>query len=130
MKAKRVVVAGGRRLKVTDGRIAGVIDLLKRLAPDEIVSGGASGGDQIGEIAARRLDIPVTCFKPHWDRLGRSAGPMRNEKMARYAAAKPGGACVLLPGGAGTADMERRARDHGLRVIKVVWEEESGGTLE
>lgn len=116
----KAIVCGGRDLKVTDGRIYGMIDLLKRLKPTEVVSGGASGGDQIGEIAARRLDIPVTVMRADWKTQGNAAGPIRNEAMATYAF---DGICIVMPGGRGTADMERRAREHGMRIVKVVWEE-------
>lgn len=113
----KAIVAGGRKLQVTDSVVAGVIRILSELNVTEVVSGGAPGGDQIGEIAARRLDVPVTRFEAEWARSGRSAGPIRNQKMAEYVG--PNGACILLPGGSGTADMERRAREHGLLIMKV-----------
>lgn len=113
----KAIVAGGRKLSVTDSAIEAVIGILQRLNISEVVSGGAAGGDQIGEIAARRLEIPVTCFAASWERFGKGAGPIRNEEMAEYVG--PKGACILLPGGAGTSDMERRAREHGLLVMQI-----------
>lgn len=113
----KAIVAGGRKLQVTDSAVAVVIELLQRLNITEVVSGGAPGGDQIGETAANRLEIPVTHFAPSWEKFGRGAGPIRNEEMATHVG--PKGVCILLPGGSGTADMERRAREHGLLVVKV-----------
>ena len=42
-------------------------------------------------------------------------GPRRNSAMAAYAEA-----CVLFPGGKGTADMKAKALAKGLRVIERV----------
>lgn len=113
----KAIVAGGRKLSVTDSAIQCVMDALNELNVTEVVSGGAPGGDQIGEIAARRMEIPVNCFAAEWERFGRGAGPIRNEEMATYVG--PKGACILLPGGSGTADMERRARERGLLIWKI-----------
>lgn len=115
----KVIVAGGRDLQVTDSAVEGVIHLLRRIKATEVISGGARGGDQIGEVAARRLDLSVRTFPAQWERHGRSAGFIRNQEMADYAAEKPSGACILLPGGKGTDDMERRARERGLLIFKV-----------
>ena len=124
----KVIVAGGRKLSVTDSAVAVVIALLREVHATEVVSGGAPGGDQIGEIAGRRLDLPVKVFEADWRKHGRSAGPIRNQEMATYAS--PNGACVLLPGKDGTDDMERKARDHGLAIFKVELVHEKSETAE
>lgn len=113
----KVIVAGGRKLSVTDSAVQGVIRLLREIHATEVVSGGAPGGDQIGEIAGRRLDLPIKVFEADWQGQGRSAGPIRNQSMVAYAG--PSGACVLLPGGKGTEDMERRAREKGMAIFKI-----------
>lgn len=51
----------------------------------EVVSGGARGADQLGELVAQERNIPVKIFPAEWDRYGKSAGYRRNEVMARYA---------------------------------------------
>lgn len=53
--------------------------------PDEIVSGAARGADRLGERYASENGIEITRFVPDWDRLGKRAGFLRNEDMAKYA---------------------------------------------
>ena len=53
----------------------------------EIISGGASGADSLGEKYAKEYGIPVVRYPADWKKYGRAAGPKRNEKMARAAAA-------------------------------------------
>lgn len=50
----------------------------------EIVSGGASGGDAMGEVFAKGYGIPVKKFLPDWNKYGKSAGFIRNEEMVKY----------------------------------------------
>lgn len=52
---------------------------------DEIVSGTASGADRLGERFAHEHNIKLTKFPADWDRYGKRAGYIRNEKMAVYA---------------------------------------------
>jgi hypothetical protein len=59
----------------------------------------------MGERIADRLGIKKVVFEADWNRLGKSAGPVRNMKMAIYA-----DAIVLFPGGAGTADMKKKIK--------------------
>ena len=87
---------------------------LVKLKATEVVSGAQRGGDQVGEIAGKQLGLPVKLFPADWDRYGDAAGPIRNRKMAKYAAA-----CIALPGGVGTNGMVRLAREHGLIVVEL-----------
>lgn len=50
----------------------------------EIVSGGATGADQLGEVYAYKNKIPLKVFKADWNQHGKSAGPIRNKLMAEY----------------------------------------------
>ncbi len=82
----KVIIAGTRSL--VDAAL--VEDAMSKFqqdgyTPTEIVSGGASGVDKLGEEWARRYHIPVRVFAADWNRYGRSAGPRRNETMALYA---------------------------------------------
>ncbi|GGO19340.1 SLOG family protein [Deinococcus humi] len=81
--------------------------------PSEVVSGGASGADRMGEAWAVSQGIPVKQFPADWGKHGRAAGPIRNVQMSLYA-----DACLVLPGGRGTAHMEQAARRRGLIVLK------------
>jgi len=79
----------------------------------EVVSGTASGADQMGEYWAEALGIPVKRFPAQWDLLGNSAGYIRNQVMAEYAES-----LVAFHDGKsrGTQHMINLARKHGLQV--------------
>jgi len=50
--------------------------------PDvEIISGGASGADAMGEKFAHIYQVPITVFRPKWNELGKSAGFIRNKQI-------------------------------------------------
>jgi hypothetical protein len=51
----------------------------------EVVSGTARGVDQLGEVWAKRYQIPVKKFPANWDTHGKLAGFIRNTEMAEYA---------------------------------------------
>lgn len=51
----------------------------------EVVSGRARGIDQSGEQWAARRKIPIKKFPADWNKLGKAAGPIRNEQMGQYA---------------------------------------------
>ena len=51
----------------------------------EVVCGGATGADELGEIYAGQNSIPVKSFSADWNLHGRAAGPIRNRQMAEYA---------------------------------------------
>ena len=52
----------------------------------EIISGHASGADQLGERFARENGIPCRSFPANWNKYGRAAGFRRNASMVHYAA--------------------------------------------
>jgi len=51
----------------------------------EVVSGGASGVDALGERYAHENGIPLKVFPADWAKHGNAAGPLRNKEMAIYA---------------------------------------------
>jgi len=82
----KVIIAGGREFSdyeylrsCADADLAGITDDI------EIVSGGASGADALGERYAKEKGRTVALFPADWNRYGRSAGPRRNRQMAEYA---------------------------------------------
>jgi hypothetical protein len=79
----------------------------------EIVSGGAKGVDEVGERYGKNHAIPVRIFPADWSTHGRSAGPIRNKKMAEYA-----DALVAIWDGSskGTKHMLNEANDRGLAI--------------
>jgi len=113
----RAVICGGRDYKMlgTDyvalDRIHGIYKIT------EVVSGCQTGADQGGESWAKARGIPVKPF-PYEKSKGRAGGPIRNEKMAKYAR-EDNGICVAFPGGRGTTNMITRAEYWCLPVIMV-----------
>ncbi len=55
-------------------------------------------------------------YPANWERDGRAAGPIRNQRMLDEG--KPD-LVVAFPGGRGTEDMKRRSRLAGIKVIEV-----------
>lgn len=80
-----------------------------------IIQGEARGADQMAEMWALRRGIQLDSYPADWATYGKSAGPRRNQKMLTEG--KPD-LVVAFPGGTGTADMVRRARAAGVRVIE------------
>jgi len=79
----------------------------------EIVSGGAKGADELGELYAKERGFVLTRFPAEWDKYGRAAGPKRNELMGDYA-----DALIAFWDGKsrGTKHMIEYARKKGLLV--------------
>lgn len=111
----KVLVTGGR----TFSNRSLLLTTLDSLHIDHVfttmIHGGASGADRLaGEWAASR-GIPVESHPADWQRYGLAAGPIRNQQMI---AEKPD-MVVAFPGGRGTADMVRRARQAGVDLVVV-----------
>jgi hypothetical protein len=87
----KFIVAGSRHIK----EVIAYGELVKlRISKDhpfsrgkvtEIVSGCANGPDSAGEVYGKFYDIPIKKFPAEWDKYGKRAGPIRNNKMAAYA---------------------------------------------
>jgi hypothetical protein len=110
----RVLVCGGRDYQ--DMRtVTRVLDgLVPR--PTLIIQGGAFGADACASEWAYKRDIQERQFTAHWKQNGKAAGPIRNQLMLEEG--KPH-LVVAFPGGAGTADMVRRAKAAGVPVVEV-----------
>lgn len=54
-----------------------------RLSPswEKIVSGGATGTDQLAERLAKEYQIELKVIYPNWKEHGKSAGPLRNKEI-------------------------------------------------
>lgn len=50
-----------------------------------VVSGGARGVDTFAEVAAKARGLDTLIFHADWERLGRRAGPIRNERIIAHA---------------------------------------------
>jgi YspA, cpYpsA-related SLOG family len=81
-----------------------------------LVAGGARGADTLADEWAKAQGIACQIFMADWEGLGRKAGPIRNQRMLDEG--KPD-LVIAFPGGRGTADMVRRAREAGVETIEV-----------
>ncbi len=98
----RVIVAGDRHY-TNYKYVKHILDTSPfRREMAEIVSGGATGVDSLGEKYAEENDLTITVFPARWDKYGRAAGPIRNEEMAQHADAL---VAFLKPGSKGTKNM-------------------------
>jgi hypothetical protein len=119
----RILVCGGR--DYADRRaVWQVLDLWNNTQGiNVLIQGGAPGTDQLALAWAQLRGVPRLTFHAEWDLYGPSAGPRRNERMLKDG--KPN-VVLAFPGGAGTADMIRRARAAGIRVVEPVQEPQPG----
>lgn len=85
MHKSRVIVAGSRSFTNFQFLQQKLDKMLGNLDDIEIVGGGAKGTDTLGEWWAEKRGLPFKLFSADWQRLGKSAGYQRNEKMAQYA---------------------------------------------
>jgi len=119
----RVLVCGGRDFfdyaklcETLDGLLNSNSD---PLPPPEIViiHGCAPGADLMADKWAVNRYVMVEEYPADWKMHGPAAGPIRNQRMLDEG--KPD-IVVAFPGGRGTADMVRRAKAAGVRVIEII----------
>lgn len=109
----KVAVCGGREY-TNYTKVKAAFEFF--LAPGDIViHGGAKGADTLAERVAIMKGYQTTRLLPNWDRYGDSAGPRRNEEIARMMPRM----LIAFPGGRGTADMVKRAHRRGIPVIEI-----------
>ena len=117
MSTHKVLVCGGRDYEDRD-HVYRVLDAyLARIGPDMLlINGGAPGADTLAREWAvdRRVDHLTLYAK--WDLFGRSAGPIRNRRMARK---KPKLVLAFsedFDKSRGTSDMIKVAEKMGIKV--------------
>ena len=118
-KQARIIVAGGRDFSNYILLSETLDAVLKRYTDSEtiIVTGCCHGADALGERYAKEHGIPVKRFPADWQQYGKAAGPIRNRKMAEYAAERDGMLVAFWDGKSrGTASMVRLAEKYGLRI--------------
>lgn len=110
----RLLVCGGREYR--DRRL--VFECLDAVRPDVVITGDAYGADELAREWARARCVPLFVFFANWHAHGKAAGPIRNRQMLDVG--KPD-AVMAFPGGKGTANMMRLAREAGVvEVTKTV----------
>lgn len=107
----KVLVCGGRNYL----DLKRVFEVLDGLRPKHVIHGGASGADRCANDWAIVRGVRRSIYPADWVRLGKAAGPLRNQLMLDKE--KPD-LVIAFPGGRGTADMVRRAREAGVKVIE------------
>jgi hypothetical protein len=113
MSENRVLVCGGRNYD-DKGRLYIALDRLFP-SPTLIIHGGANGADALAGQWCVDRDVACAPYYAAWETYGAGAGPMRNQRMLDEG--KPH-LVLAFPGGRGTADMVRRAKAAGVRVIE------------
>lgn len=120
MIVMRVIIAGGREVKLQEGvRMVEQAIAESGFAITELINGGALGID----AAARKYwhnrfdnnppEYPLRTIPAQWDKHGKSAGPIRNREMASQA-----DALIAIWDGQsrGTKNMIDTAKAMGLQV--------------
>ncbi len=117
----RVVIAGCRNYNNYAEAKRFIDRCLSRILKENeiiIVSGGCSGADMIGERYAKESGFKIERYPANWGKFGKSAGPKRNEEMARIADFV---ICFWDNESKGTKSMIELAKKHGKPVkIKII----------
>ncbi len=110
----RVLVCGGRDYR----EWLKVFDALEgcKPYPTTVMQGGASGADRHARDWAYDSGTKCITFSADWRAHGKSAGPIRNQKMLDQGRPE---LVIAFPGGRGTADMVSRARRAGIRIMEI-----------
>lgn len=94
----------------------------KKVDSIEIISGTAKGADSLGEKYAIEHNYLIKRFSADWDKYGKSAGYIRNEKMADYASKEKGVLFAFWDAKSkGTKNMINIAKKYKLDVNIVVF---------
>lgn len=118
----RVLVCGGRdysdkaSVYAALDTLAGVTEATPLGVPITVIHGGARGADSLADGWSADNWNQTIRFPADWNTHGKAAGPIRNQQMLDEG--KPD-LVVAFPGGAGTADMVRRARKAGVEVREI-----------
>ena len=83
----KAIIAGSRHIECAGIVHMVITDAVQKNDWDiiEVVSGGATGVDSVGEAMAQLFNKPIRRFPANWHMYGKIAGPMRNKEMAKYA---------------------------------------------
>jgi predicted Rossmann-fold nucleotide-binding protein len=112
----RVLICGGRDYANAEA----LREALDRVHAERkfglVITGGARGADTMAHDWAISRGIAVDVYIAEWDRLGRKAGPIRNQRMLLEG--KPD-LVIAFPGGRGTVNMIGQANPASVEVIRL-----------
>ena len=112
---KKVLICGGRDYNDPAG--FGMLDELHAEHQFSVViHGAAKGADRLAGQWAKKRNLPVQEYPANWNRDGKRAGFLRNQRMLDQG--KPD-LVIAFPGGVGTADMVRISQKAGVPVIQL-----------
>jgi len=116
----RVIVTGSRALTDRDLVWEALAVARWELGPLIVVHGAAPGADTLAALWVEQhpgLDCAEEPHRADWARLGRGAGPIRNQAMVDAGAVL----CIGFPvsGSRGTRDCMRRAEAAGIPVREI-----------
>jgi len=110
----KILICGDRNW--TDRKA--IEDYIKALPKGtQIIEGECRGADIIAREIAEKYGLEVYEFPAEWSRLGKAAGPIRNQAMIKYG--KPDLVVAFhndLSKSKGTRNMLMRAHEHGIPV--------------
>lgn len=108
-----IIVCGGRGFQDREFLFR-ALDAVHAKTPITKLAQGQcpTGADAMAVEWAELRGIACIGFLANWAEFGRAAGPMRNQQMLNYGV----DGVIAFPGGAGTADMVRRAKVAGVTV--------------
>lgn len=107
-----IVVTGGRDYQDKEA----VNKVLNSLRIIRLAQGGAWGADHLALEWAIDQQIVYQSYRADWITHGRAVGPIRNKEM--LIKEKPD-LVIAFPGGAGTANCIKTARELGILVLVV-----------
>ncbi|MBU3577520.1 DUF2493 domain-containing protein [Polynucleobacter sp. UK-Kesae-W10] len=110
--AKNIIVCGGRDYNDMRAVYAALDKMAAKSEIAMIIQGGADGADKLAFAWAFQRCVPCLSVPADWGQHKRAAGPIRNRKMLEYVV----DGVVAFPGGDGTADMIRQAKEAGVPV--------------
>lgn len=111
-KSRVVIVTGGRDYPHRE-HVWRVLDWIN---PECVVQGGCNGADEHARSwVENRKGKSLATFHAMWSRDGNAAGPIRNRQMCEFIKAD---LLLAFPGGRGTANCVRIARELGIPVME------------
>lgn len=110
----KIVVTGGRDKKDFKN-VKLVHDVLDpfRFLIDKVFVGDADGVDK----TTRKMFLDAIVYHANWDLHGNAAGPIRNREMLE--AAGKDAIVIAFPGGRGTENCVKQAKELGMIVLRV-----------
>lgn len=131
-EAMNIIIAGSRNFddyRLLKNTVSDYIEenQVNNTQQIRVISGGAKGADRLGECYAFDNGYSVIRFQALWGVYRKSAGPRRNNEMAKFASESGSGTLIAFWDGEsrGTKNMIDTARRYGLHVIVVEYEKDS-----